>query len=310
MTLIESMVAMTISSVLILGSIQMYSQARSNYRTTESVARMQENLRFSIDILDEDVRLAGYWGKTSSSSGILTGRDDVIVTCDGENVTDWVLNRGQDRVESISSLQNADDLDDLHGCPGTNTRPDSDVLIVRHASAEQDVDTRQDVVQIQSNSKNGQFFDNGIEPGIEDGDTFDVAFSAYYVSNESKYDENLPSLRRLSLEGNNIQDQEIIPGVENLQVQFGIDLTDDGQIDRYVNGDDPLLDTGAIKNARLWLLVRSEQNESGQGYEDNKGPYFPPDANIDEIDPLDEDAELYPPTYRRMALSRTIVLRN
>jgi len=75
MTLIESMVAMAISSVLILGSIQMYAQARSNYRTTESVSRMQENLRFSIDILDEDVRLAGYWGKTSSASS-LEGQSD------------------------------------------------------------------------------------------------------------------------------------------------------------------------------------------------------------------------------------------
>ena len=166
-------------------------------------------------------------------------------------------------------------------------------------------------MQIQSNSNNGKFFDDGIEPGIVDGKTFDVAFSAYYVSNESKYDANLPSLRRLSLVNNRIEDQEIIPGVENLQVQFGIDTAPvDGQIDRYVNGDDLLINTGSIVSARLWLLVRSEQNEAGQGYTDKRGPYVTPDASVDPIDPLDEDAADYPPTYRRMALSRTIVLRN
>jgi hypothetical protein len=115
----------------------------------------------------------------------------------------------------------------------------------------------------------------------------------------------------LSLVGNRIEDQEIIPGVENLQVQFGIDIAPvDGQIDMYVNGDDPRIDTGSIISTRLWLLVRSEQNEAGQGYTDTRGPYVTPDAGIGAIDPLDNDSVEYPPTYRRMALSRTIVLRN
>jgi len=303
MTLIETMVAMTISSILILGSIQMYAQARSNYRTTESVARMQENLRFSIDILDDDVRLAGFWGKTNSPSR-LDGQGDVTVTCDGNNVTNWVIKTDT----PINALQQESEL--LDDCPGTNPREKSDILIVRHAAVAQNTDVKIGVVQLKSNGSVGAFFDNGIEPGTQNGQVFDVEFNAYYISNESKYDVNLPSLRRLSLVGNRIEDQEIIPGVENLQVQFGIDSIGDGQIDMYVNGDDARIDTSTIIATRLWLLVRSEQNEAGQGYKDNKGPYETPDESIAAIDPLGDDAANYPPTFRRMALSRTIVMRN
>jgi len=304
MTLIETMVAMTISSILILGSIQMYAQARSNYRTTESVARMQENLRFSIDILDDDVRLAGFWGKTDSSSS-LQGQADVTVTCQGNDVTGWVMQTNA----PIAALQR--ELDLPADCRGTNPRVNSDVLLVRHATVNQDTVAQNGVVQIQTNGSLGAFFDNGIAPSTAslNGKIFDVAFNAYYVSNVSKYDANLPSLRRLSLVGNRIEDQEIIPGVENLQIQFGIDSTGDGQVDMYVDGDDVRLATSTIIGTRLWLLVRSEQNEAGQGYKDKKGPYQTPDASGLQVGPT-IDADDYPPTYRRMALSRTIVMRN
>jgi len=231
------------------------------------------------------------------------------VTCQGNDVSAWVMAT----TTPIVALQDASILEDLN-CSGTEPRDNSDVLIVRHAKNDQNTNPKNDVVQIRSNSRRGAFFDKDTDPGstvMEHDQVFDVSFSAYYISNESKYDDSLPSLRRLSLKGNSIEDQEIIPGVENLQVQFGIDIAPiDGQIDMYVNGDDPRINSGAIISARLWLLVRSEKNEAGQGYTDNRGPYVTPDAGIDPIDPLGEDAADYPPTYRRMALNKTIVLRN
>ena len=59
MTLIETMVAMTISTFLIAGSIGIYIQTRSSYKTADSVARMQETANFALDTLEEDIRLAG-----------------------------------------------------------------------------------------------------------------------------------------------------------------------------------------------------------------------------------------------------------
>ena len=312
MTLIESMVAMTISAVLIVGSISMYSQARNNYRTTESIARMQENLRFSIDILDEDVRLAGFWGKAAGAS-FHDGISDVSITCAGNQARGWVLRNNDSRVTAIQALQDVNEVP--ADCRGADWDPraNSDVLIVRRASTFE-TEPANGVIQLQSSFGSVSFFDDNADPGNPamtekiESQVNDLEFSAYYVSNTSKYDAELPSLRRLTLVGNRIEDNELIPGVENLQIQFGIDSNGDGLVDMTVNGDE--VNGRPIISAKLWMLVRAETNEAGQGYQDNKGPYIPPDESVAQIDPLGDDADTYPPTFRRMAMSRSIVLRN
>jgi len=104
-----------------------------------------------------------------------------------------------------------------------------------------------------------------------------------------------------------MQDQEIIPGVESLQVQFGIDTTDDGAADRYVDSDAGIIDPAdlafdpdaEVVSVRLWMLVRAEQRENAHT---DAGPYLPPDADLAAITPND--------AFRRMALTTTIKLRN
>ena len=39
-----------------------------------------------------------------------------------------------------------------------------------------------------------------------------------------------------------IVDQEVAPGVENMQLQFGVDVDQDNTVDRYVNPGDAILD--------------------------------------------------------------------
>ena len=123
------MVAMTISSVLILGSITIYNQARANYRTAESVARLQESIRYVSDTLEQDIRMAGYWGRTNRGS-LLTLDPAIRITCDADNdVTDWAIGNNRPAVEAVDDVP-------VIACNGTNMRSRSDILTVRHAAAE------------------------------------------------------------------------------------------------------------------------------------------------------------------------------
>ena len=63
LTLIELMVAMMIGLFLALGSVTVFTQSRASYRTSDAQARLQENLRFVMDTLEPDVRLARFWGR-------------------------------------------------------------------------------------------------------------------------------------------------------------------------------------------------------------------------------------------------------
>jgi type IV pilus assembly protein PilW len=130
------------------------------------------------------------------------------------------------------------------------------------------------------------------------------------VDANSELIPGVPTLRRkvLGIQNGNpeIIDQEVAPGVENLQIQFGIDVNEDNTVDRYVNPGDPSYDPEAptgyipgarVLTARVWLVVRGLSREVG--IDDQRG-YNPGNANLGTFN--DE--------VRRMQVSKTILLRN
>ncbi len=64
-SLIELMVSLVIGSLLIIGAVTVYMQSRNTYRTNESAARLQETARYALDVIEPDVRMAGFWGLTN-----------------------------------------------------------------------------------------------------------------------------------------------------------------------------------------------------------------------------------------------------
>ena len=65
------MVAMLIGLFLILGAVTVFSQSRSTYRTSESVARLQETARLAMDVVETDIRMANYWGMNNRAEYIV-----------------------------------------------------------------------------------------------------------------------------------------------------------------------------------------------------------------------------------------------
>ena len=66
-TLIELMIAMLIGVFLMAGVIQIFISAKQGYRLQENLSRLQENGRFAMDFLTKGVRMAGYTGCSSSA---------------------------------------------------------------------------------------------------------------------------------------------------------------------------------------------------------------------------------------------------
>ncbi|MBT8143820.1 MAG: PilW family protein, partial [Gammaproteobacteria bacterium] len=147
----------------------------------------------------------------------------------------------------------------------------------------------------------GALFAGTAEPPIGEGQNNLLLAHAYYVRPNTINDDGVPSLRRRQLgTGPALTDQEIIPGVEDLQVQFGIDSDGNGTVDRYVNPDNAALNAGPVVRAvRVWLRMRSESPEIG--FTDTR-TYTYADR---EYTPAADEAD-----FRRLLVSRTIFLRN
>ena len=125
----------------------------------------------------------------------------------------------------------------------------------------------------------------------------------YYVSSRSTNRNDVPSLRRKRFAnasgapGNAFIDEEIVPGVEDLQVRLGVDTNGDTNIDQYVNpGAVPA--NGVVVSATIWLRIRAEEPEVGF-------------VNDTVFQYADMAAAVTPgDNYRRILLTKTIHIRN
>jgi type IV pilus assembly protein PilW len=62
MSLIEIMIALLIATVLIGGMLQIFVATKASYQMQQGVARVQENGRFAMQLIERSVRMAGYMG--------------------------------------------------------------------------------------------------------------------------------------------------------------------------------------------------------------------------------------------------------
>ena len=312
MTLVELMVALAVGSFLILGAVQVYNQSRQAYAINDAVARVQETAQFAMDTIEADLRMANNWGMNSLGDAI-NGRST------GVNANPLSLTTPLDGGTSCGATW-AFDLErpvvgtDAYAlpCAADNTaQANSDTLTIRRGSMAI-VPRAGDRLQIESNLTSGQITEDAAIPtylAASASQRHDLLVNTYYVDANSALIPGVPTLRRKTLAsaGGNptINDLEVAPGVENLQIQFGVDMNGDNTVDRYMNPGNAIINPGAsgfvpgarILTARVWLVVRSLTPELGIV---DTTDYEP--GNVDLGVPNDE--------FRRLMVSKTILLRN
>lgn len=316
MSLIELMVALVIGLVLILGAVTVYSQSRRTHRTFETVARLQETARYAFDVIEADARMASYWGLLSRADSI-TNRARPGATIPGE------LAPARAEIDACGSNW-AIDLDEyLAGWNGPDGyglecdayqdryRAGADGLIVRRGAAAAPDTLIGGRLYIQSTPIEGTIFvadgsctnpsnaacvPGALPPSV--AETRELDATVYYVSEVSVGGADIPALRRKRLAAGTMLDEEVISGVEDLQIRFGIDSNGDATADSYVDPQaDPAGYGGRIVAATIWLRVRAEEPEIG--FVDDRAYEY---ADIDE--PASNGA------FRRIVVSRTISLYN
>ena len=322
LTLVEIMVALAMGSFLIIGAVQIYNQSRQAFVVNESIARVQETAQFAMDTIEADLRMASNWGRNSRGLAVegrsLVGDDNpkgltVPVGSTGSCGTNWAF----DLARPIDGDDNGYDLPcaALGGVQGS-----SDLITIRRATV-QPVLPEAGRLQLQSTRIQGELFETLAVPpaflpitfhpitGAPSSATHRLMVNSYYVSPTSTLIPGVPTLRRktLTVQGGApwIDDQEVAPGVENIQMQLGIDVDADNTVDRYVNPGDEIYNPAAagyvpgarVMTARIWLVVRGVTTEFG--LQDNRN-YQPGNANMGQ----QNDG------FRRLQVSKTILLRN
>ncbi|MFB3112124.1 MAG: PilW family protein [Gemmatimonadales bacterium] len=321
-TLIELMVAMAIGAFLMVGAMTVFMHSRTSFRVNESISRLQENTRFVLDVIEPDIRMASYFGLTSRSSKIANDATPLDPVPAGLGVvSDCGVNWTIDLAMEVDGSNNG------YGwaCAafGTNgAQPQADTLMIHRVSEDPIVALQADTMYLQTaRFRDSQIFVGTAVPAgfvAATSQTHALMVSGYYVSQNSSLDtpgNPVPSLRLKTLRGGlpggpQIIDQEILPGVEDFQVQFGVDTTliggvNRGSINRYVNPGDPIITVGdpaflpdaQILAIRIWVRARAERPENG--YTDTAAYVY-----------ADQNVPAFNDQIRRTVITKTIYLRN
>ena len=351
LTLVELLVAMTIGLVLIAGATQVYVDSHAAYAVNETTARLQENARYAMSVLEPDIRMSGYWGLTNRADGIV---GIALLPTDAQ----LALGAPAGSTCGVNfplllgfPVQGTNDSYTATCAANSAAMPNADTITVRRASTSIVPPASASVpLRICSTRTSGLLvtditgtFCQGVDAQINN-----LIVNLYYVD-QSSSQAGVPSLRSKALNGAAactapaspppcFQDNEIEPGVEDLQVQYGVDLS--GGIGGTSGAATEYLDAGAtltnllnppppttpaqIVAVRIWILVRSDSPESGfiddRTYE--YGDRLPANGTTGDLTNVADNAKAYRPSlsadnsftgvkrYRRLLVSKTIQIRN
>jgi type IV pilus assembly protein PilW len=311
-SLVELMVALVITLILLAGVAQIFLSSKKSFTIQNALGRQQENGRYVLDTLAQDLRRAGYLGgalrveETTWSLPLATGADTCATTS-----TDWatMLDR---------PIYGLDDTATGYACVTNYLQ--GDVLVVRYAApwAVGGITTPSivtDHLYLRSNPTDPKkariYKGNSGEPSplANDRDAELVAHT-YYIGTSSQTCSNdgsaIPSLFRVGLDGsgNPTSPEEIASGIEQLQVQYGVDTNGDLSVEQYLDADAISTNTATTPNwdqvvsARVWVLTRAECPETGYT---NTNTY---DIGDVSFTPAASDH------YRRQLYQTTVKLRN
>lgn len=330
-SLVELMVALVLGLVLITGVIQIYLSTKTGYNLQTGMAQAQENGRYAVDFLTRDLRMTGDPG---GCGGNLAAGFTVNVLADAapsDGVADFVIDadtvlRGHEEGAGFTPPAAVPFWPDA-----ANAR-DAITIIRADAGSEQPLNADMTGVSADIVVDGGDFAagDVALIADCEQADVFVITGTAgtapltlshaatsntsgnlsraYQLSDSAAVSRAIeriyyigqnpdggPSLYRTGNEGT----FELVPGVENLQLQFGQDTNNDGNVDSFADAD-------AVTNwSRVMAVQVDVLTRTPEGVSPTAADYaFREDGNVTTTTPPTGDSRL------RRWYAGTVALRN
>jgi type IV pilus assembly protein PilW len=262
-TLVELLVALTISIVLIAGTLQVYVTNSQSYRSQQAAAQMMENGRTAIELLARSVRLGGYWKcvgwQTANLSNHLPSNQRGLFGTDGASGAPdsiQVLHALDETAVTVAANVTLTELDTEPDIPTVTPMPitvsdgsgfTGNELIVINDCAKGDI--------FQLTAVNENVLSHNCSSCVEsygtNSEVLEVEDSLYFIATN---DKSQPSLYR-SVNGGAAE--ELLEGVEDMQVFYGEDTDSDGVANRYVTADVINAPCASGANPSCWLRATS-----------------------------------------------------
>jgi type IV pilus assembly protein PilW len=283
-SIVEIMIALTLGMIVLAALATFFASTSAARQELERTSRQVENGRFAVELLSDDIRLAGFYGehymlplKASDLPGTWPSPCSV-------DPNDWKL-------ALYMPIQAYDNGLGAPGCLPANLKPGTDVIVVRRTgTCEAGVGTCTPVqpnhayFQVSKCATENLAGDPGYVIGVIGSTGFvktnrDCATRAglreyvvrlYYIGLDNGRGQNIPTLWRLEFTGTQFNQTPVVEGIEELNIEYGIDWNGDGIADGYTSDPNnyappncPVGTCTAVANwsnlvtTRLYLLARN-----------------------------------------------------
>lgn len=319
LSLPELMVAILLGTIVTTAVIGMYLSTSRNFSQDERYALMQENGRYAMRILAEDLAMAAFWGKVTAPDSI---RNTAGLTTSGSCAADTPPN-GIDLLGNLTAATTALLYNNNHTggtshfAPCTaitdDQRPGTDLLVVKRVKGMSETGLSAGVVRVRVSGAAGEIVNTGT-PGADETDWVYMP-RIYFIRNYfDTPGDGIPSLCRMDVIAgqamgklDNPDDASgaaddvncIAEGIEDMHIQFGIDTDFDGIANQYKSSP-TLAEMEAAVSARVYLLARTSSRD----------PYFEDTKTFNLGDVTLTQADLTGINYYRRVFTTTVMLRN
>ncbi|ADJ28937.1 PilW family protein [Nitrosococcus watsonii] len=309
-SLTEILVGMTAGLLLTAGVIQVFVSSKQGYRIQEALSRLQENGRFAMEFISQDARNTGFLGCGGSTSRFAnrlnnsnqyawnfsaavegfeaTGAGTWTPTLDA-TVTSALSNRdvltlrhslgNPTRVINHSASSAPIQVNTVKGLSQFDIAMVSDCIDIAIFEITNDPTVANTLEYSTGSGTPGNATDDLEKKYTDQANVAQITTSTYYIRTNP---EGIPSLyRKRGVDPS----QELIEGVEDMQILYGEDTDGNQEANSYVTADN-VANWNNVINLRISLLLQTLENNlasSPQSYTFNGATTTPTDRRLRRV---------------------------
>lgn len=270
LSLIELLIAVTIGLLLLAGVVTIVVNSSRTQQELEKIGRQIENGRYAVDLLQREIPHAGYYGEFYGFPDPTALPDPCSTSVSDIDAALSLPMQGYDSPTGDPVITCLGDADHRDG---------TDILVIRRAStATTAIDTLvADELYLQSRAWDHVLAtatggETAASPGSytlvkRDGSVANIRRLHTYIYFVGPGNDNVPTLKRLTLTGSGgalaFEERALVSGIENLQIDYGVDSDGDSIPDSFTTDPGGVSDWADVVNLRLHLVVRNIEPTPG-----------------------------------------------
>jgi type IV pilus assembly protein PilW len=267
-TLIEIFISLAVGLALFAGILSVFVGMKTTTKETATYGELQENGRFALSVLSDDLLRQNFWGDYSGTldRSMLTASPDAAPgnECVGEGLNNGTFPHAVGHFRTLwgKTVTNSSVMDCIDDAKIT-----SDIIQIKRAISQPLTASTSNNYYIISNINEAEIFTGTNIPTVSNSQVWEYQHHIYYIREEAQGNNTVPSLMQGRLTTNMAFDP-IIDGIEMIRFMYGIDTDAPGNagygiVDAFLSADNMTSiqwDNGnnnRILAIRIYVLARS-----------------------------------------------------